>query len=306
MANDLWTDYRLLQQTAPEEFTCRIPEGLFGPEIDAWANGLGLGVLEKHFDWLWVREWDGTKAVERPVYLNPTLEERIEGYFRLARNRPDLFTPSGHCPILMDRYAMLSFTERTQKPVGLVFDNSPYYMVVSDLCGGVDRLYAYSRILYPDAQGNGTVIIPRLLRNGQPPLFGILHVFRHSIRMMSGGEFPRGFQAPGITPLENSAKELWEEFRISADRLSALTLLGHSRPDTGLSGGQVQIYLADVSGAPSQANIGHEGITESEWLTEEELLDRIRTGVILDGMTQTAMLLFQLYQHEHGRHGRIS
>lgn len=296
MPRDIWNYYRLRQRTAPEQFTCSIPEGLTEPEIDAWADGLGLGILEEYFDWFWVREWDGTKVVERPVYLNTSLEHRIEGYFRLAWERPDLFTPSEHCPLRMDRYAMLSFTEQTQKPVGLVFDNRPYYLVVSDLYDAGDELRPYGRVLYPDRQGNGTVIIPRLLRPGLPPLFGIIQVFRHSIRAMAGGEFPRGFQAPGITPAENAAKELWEEFHITANHLSGLTLLGHTRPDTGLSSGQVQIYLADISGVPQLANIGHEGIADSEWLTEDELLRRIRDGVILDGMTQTAMLLFRLHQ----------
>lgn len=296
MSNDAWTRYRARQCADPERFSCRVPEGLSDRETDAWANRLGLGVLEEHADWLWVREWDGGDVLERPVYLHPVLEQRIEGYFRLAGERPDQFTPSDHCPLRMDRHAMLSFTERTQKAVGLVFDNRPYYAVVSDLYDAGGTLRPYGRVLYPDRQGNGTVILPRLVREGQPPLFGIIHVFRHSIRALSGGEFPRGFQAPGITPAENAAKELWEEFGIPADRLTSLTLLGSTRPDTGLSGGQVQVYLADVSGAQVQARIGHEGIVESEWLTLEELLGRIRAGTLLDGMTQTAMLLYQLAQ----------
>ena len=293
MPRDIWSYYRMRQRTTPEQFLCRIPENLSETQIDAWADRLGLGILEEYFDWLWVREWDGTKVVERPVYLDPELERRIEGYFRLVWDRPDLFTPSEHCPIRIDRHEMLKFTEETQKPVGLIFDNRPYYMVVSDLFDAGGTLRPYGRVLYPDRQGNGTVIIPRLLREGQSPLFGIIHVFRHSIRAMAGGEFPRGFQAPGITPAENAAKELWEEFGITANHLINLTLLGHTRPDTGLSSGQVQIYLADITGTAVQARLGHEGIVKSEWITEEELLRRIREGEILDGMTQTAMLLYQ-------------
>lgn len=300
MSKDIWNDYRIRQKGDPTRFTSRVPEDLTDSEIDEWGSRLGLGILEENSDWLWVREWDGAEVVERPVYLNTLLEERIEGYFRLVAERPDLFTPSDRCPIRTDRYAMLSFT-KVGRSVGLVFDNRPYYLVVSDLHDAGGELRPYGRVLYPDRQGNGTVIIPRLLRSGEPSLFGIIHIFRHSIRTMTGGEFPRGFQVPGITPAENAGKELWEEFRIPVGSLSALTLLGHTRPDSGLSSGQVQIYLADISGVQPKANLGHEGIVESEWLTKDELLRRIHDGIILDGMTQTAILLLQLHQQESDR-----
>ena len=296
MARDCWNNYRMRQRFTPELFPCRIPQGLSESEIDTWADSLGLGILEEDFDWLWVREWDGEKVIERPVYIHPELEQRIEGYFRLAWDRPELFAPSDHFPLILDRRKMLQYSARNQMPVGLVFENPGRYMLVNDLFDSGSGPQFYSRVIYADRQGNGTVIIPRLLREGAAPLFGIIHVYRHPIRTMAGGEFPRGFQAPGISPAENAAKELWEEFRITANHLTALTLLGQTRPDTGLSSGQVQIYLADISGAAVQARLGHEGIVKSEWITEEDLLARIRSGEILDGMTQTAMLFYQLHK----------
>ena len=79
-------------------------------------------------------------------------------------------------------------------------------------------------MLYPDAKGNGTVIIPRLPRPGEELLFGILHIFRYTIRRMSGGEFPRGFLAPGLTPRANACKKLKEELGVPAGQLTELAL----------------------------------------------------------------------------------
>lgn len=240
-----------------------------------------------------LREWDGGNVIERPIYLDDELEHRIEGYLDLVKARPDLFAPSELMPICMDRLTMLHFTEETGHPVGLTFDNGIYYKVVADLIDAPTP-YAYARVLYPDAKGNGTVIIPRLLREGEKPLFGILHVFRHAIRAMAGGEFPRGFQASGITPEENAAKELREEFGIPVTRLMGLTCLGQPRAETGLSSGRVQIYLAALTGDPPRGTVGEEGIAGSEWIPQSELLRRIRQGEILDGFTQTAILLYTL------------
>ena len=42
--------------------------------------------------------------------------------------------------------------------------------------------------------------------------------------------------------------------------------------------------------------IQHACVEQKKWITEEELLARIRSGEILDGMTQTAMLFYQLHK----------
>lgn len=295
MPKDPWTYYRLCQRQFPKKFTCVIPNDLQDWAINDWAEELGLGIVDAGFDWLWVREWDRTQVIERPVYLNDELEQRIESYQALRLQHPEYFAPSEQVPIVTDRHEMLRFTERTGKPVGLVYDNAPYYQVAADLIGG-DHPKTYARVLYPNRQGNGTVIIPRLLRQGQPPLFGLLHIFRHPIRKLSGGEFPRGFLPEGVTPAENAARELWEEFGIPPHRIASLTLLGRSRPDTGILGsGEVLFYLADITGEPQNATQHHEGIIDSEWLTLDALLLRVRSGEVLDGMTQTALLLYQLH-----------
>lgn len=288
---DMWKKYLAYRTRFPGKFPSPVKKD---PDETERAIRFNLGVMEEHPRWLWVRDWDSGAVRERPVYLDDQAEQQIEGYFALVERRPDLFAASKLLPLNLDRRSMLTFWEETDRPVGLVFDNGQYYKVVADLIDA-PKPYAYARVLYPDAEGNGTVIIPRLLVQDGEPLFGILHLFRHTIRRMAGGEFPRGFQASGITPEENAVKELQEEFGVSIRQLTRLTLLGETRADTGLSSGQVQVYLADLTGPLPHPAVGEEGIAGAEWIRQSELFRRIRKGEILDGMTQTAVLLYTLF-----------
>ncbi|WP_297211806.1 NUDIX hydrolase [uncultured Flavonifractor sp.] len=281
---------------------CRRFPRAFGPNgaraLARWAElpperRTGLGVVAEHSRWLWVREWGPEGPEERPVYLDPRLEKQIEGYFALMADRPEQFTPSELYPICASRRQLLDFEEETGRPAGLVFDNLPYYQTVADLILG-DPPYLYGRVIYPDQAVGGTVMIP-LLETGEEPRYGLLQVYRHSLRGLSGGEFPRGYQCQGITPEENAKKELWEELGIPPDQVAELTLLGHTRPDTGLSGAMVSVYLARVTAAPTPS-LGYEGITGLEWLSRAELLRRLRAGEITDGLTQSAALLCLLAQ----------
>ena len=138
-----------------------------------------------------------------------------------------------------------------------------------------------------------------LLETADGPRYGLLQVYRHSLRGLSGGEFPRGYQCRGISPEENAKKELWEELGIPPEQVTELTFLGRSRPDTGLSGGSVSIYLARVAAAPAPS-LGYEGITGLEWLSREELLRRLEAGEITDGPTQSAILLCLLHARSAG------
>ena len=245
-------------------------------------------IVVKHERWLWVREQGSDGLWEHPVYLDPRLERQIEGYFALMESRPELFTFSELYPICTDRRTLLDFEEETGRPAGLVFDNLPYYQAVADLILE-DTPYIYGRVIYPDPSIGGTVMVP-MLETADGPRYGLLQVYRHSIRGPSGGEFPRGYQCQGISPEENAKKELWEELSIPPEQVAELTFLGRTRPDTGLSGASVSIYLARIS-APHAPRLGYEGITGLEWLSWKELLHRLRTGKITDGLTQSAALL---------------
>nr|WP_317326336.1 NUDIX hydrolase [uncultured Flavonifractor sp.] len=204
----------------------------------------------------------------------------IDCYLDLARQRPDLFTPNPDVSLVMDPAQLRAFAAESGRPVGLVFDNRPYYMVLADLCESGGRRYIYGRVVYPRPDTSGTVAIP--VHNGR---FGLLRIFRHAHRAECL-EFPRGYTEPDLTPEENIRKELAEEMGAA---VSAVRFLGQVRPDTGLSAGCAQVFLAEV--AQADAQVGHEGIRALLWLTGEELRREIAAGAVTDGFTLAALTL---------------
>ena len=205
----------------------------------------------------------------------------ITQYLHLAAQRPELFSPSEQIPLCLEEETLRAFAAATGKAVGVVYDNSPYYLVLADLCVGAgERLYTYARVIYPHSDSNGVVVIPRCGER-----FGLLSIFRHPPRAESGGEFPRGF-AEDLTPAENAAKELREEIGAHVDP-GTLVYLGDIQADTGLSAGRVQVFLACVEAASVPTDNG-EGIHGLSWLTEDQLRARIRDGALTDGLTLAA------------------
>ena len=60
--------------------------------------------------------------------------DSITQYFQLAARRPELFAPSDQIPLCIDEETLRNYSASTGKPVGVVYDNSPYYFVLADLC----------------------------------------------------------------------------------------------------------------------------------------------------------------------------
>ena len=206
----------------------------------------------------------------------------ITQYLHLAAQRPELFSPSEQIPLCLDEETLRAFAAATGKAVGVVYDNSPYYLVLADLCVGAgERFYTYARVIYPHSDSNGVVVIPRCGER-----FGLLSIFRHPPRAESGGEFPRGF-AEDLTPAENAAKELREEIGTHVDP-GTLVYLGDIQSDTGLSAGRVQVFLAQVDGDAAVPADNGEGIHGLRWVTEAELQAQIADGTITDGLTLAA------------------
>ena len=211
--------------------------------------------------------------------------DAITQYLQLAAQRPELFRPSEQIPLCLDENTLRSFSRSTGAPLGIVYDNSPYYLVVADLCvrsNGV--LYPYARVIYPYRDSNGVVVIP--CRDGR---FGLLSIFRHPPRKESGGEFPRGF-AEDLSPAENGVKELREELgvQLSPDQLE---YLGEIQPDSGLSAGTVQVFCAHISETAIPADNG-EGIHGIRWVTPQEMAQEVADGTITDGITLAAYLKY--------------
>ena len=82
--------------------------------------------------------------------------DAIDRYLQLADQRPELFRPSEQIPLCLDEEILRGYTASTGRPVGVVYDNLPYYLVLADLCVRESgELYTYARVIYPHSQSNG-------------------------------------------------------------------------------------------------------------------------------------------------------
>lgn len=208
--------------------------------------------------------------------------DTVSAYFQLVQERPELFIHCENVPLILDENQMRTFSEKTGKAMGLVYDNTPFYIVLADLCRGSKGLYSYARVIYSNPESSGCIAVVR--RAGQ---FGLLRIFRHAPRRWSL-EFPRGYAEDcTLTPEENVRKELSEELGVAAEECS-VTFLGNVRTDTGLSNGCAQIFLAEFKDTVCVHPADDEGIGGFVWAGEEELRQMICDGEITDGLTLAA------------------
>lgn len=219
------------------------------------------------------------ELVENNRAFYPPRQDPIKAYLALAAEKPELFAPNDTLPLCLDEDRIRAFSCTHNRPMGLVYSNLPFYSVVADLCGAEGKEFSYARVIYPNPT-NGAVAIPK---SGDK--FGLLRIFRH-IPRTECLEFPRGFATKNLSPQDNIRKELAEEMGAVVEDIRKLGMI---RADSGLSAGLADVYLAQVSQANAQ--IGHEGIRELLWVSEEELHSMIRSGAITDGFTLSALTL---------------
>ena len=218
--------------------------------------------------------------------------DSISAYFNFVKERPELFTVSDEIPLILDEDAMRKFSDETGKRMGLVYDNSPFYVVIADLCVNENGCkYSYSRVVYSNPKSSGGVAVPWC-----GGCFGLIRIFRHAPRCWCL-EFPRGFaEDDALTPEENIRKELAEEIGVQQDDC-CVTCIGSIRADSGLSSGKAQVFLAEILNLRQIKATGQEGIAGFQWVTEEKMGELIRTGAITDGFTLSALTLFHESRH---------
>ncbi len=220
--------------------------------------------------------------------------DTIKAYFQLVSQRPDLFTNSPEMELILDETQMRNFAQETGKSMGIVYDNSPYYLVLADLCRDQNGLFSYARVAYCNPQSNGAVAIPYC--NGN---LGLLTIFRHGPRTQMF-EFPRGFsERPKLTPQENILRELSEELGLAKEECT-VTFLGDIRADSGLCSGKVQIFLARITPLANILPGKEEGILGFSWVSEKQFREMIEEGLIEDAYTIAAYAKWICAQKESG------
>ncbi|MCP3805284.1 NUDIX hydrolase [Allokutzneria sp. A3M-2-11 16] len=149
---------------------------------------------------------------------------------------------------------------------------------------GSDGLY--SVVDKPDF----AVVIP-LEDNG----FHLVEQYRYPVRRRSW-EFPSGSFPPGITgaPEDMAVAELAEETGLVAGRMEEL---GYLHCANGMSGVGAHVFLAtDLTGGEPNREATEQDMRQ-QWFPRAEVERMVRGGVITDGPTLAAYLMWTL----HGR-----
>ena len=212
--------------------------------------------------------------------MNNIVEPELKEYFRLMKERPELFSASKLLPIETDIEKIKRFIEESNRKIGVLY-KSDYNMLVTDLIRRNDgSYYVYERII-PAKKGGITAIV-RYNKN-----FILLKQFRHAIREYQHA-FVRGFGENGISEKENALKEIYEELGIG---VKSCEYAGEIIADSGLSGGRTSVFICDTDEMPVKKQ--DEGIADFILLSEEELEEWIAAKKINDSFTLAAYSLYK-------------
>lgn len=104
-------------------------------------------------------------------------EKCLDDYFDLMRERPHAFMQSPILSIVTDRQRMVTFMEKTQKQLGVVY-KSPFHLMVVDLVANANGVedFAYERLL-PTVEKGAVVCLVEYDNK-----IVLERVFRHAIR----------------------------------------------------------------------------------------------------------------------------
>lgn len=101
-------------------------------------------------------------------------------------------------------------------------------------------------------------------------------------------EFIRGFKKPGETPEQAAVREVKEE--INCD-VKMVELIGCVEPDSGIIENAIDIVEVEIENVAQVSPSDFEGIKRVVFLTENEVIQRIRTNEIKDGYTLSAFAI---------------
>lgn len=103
-------------------------------------------------------------------------------------------------------------------------------------------------------------------------------------------EIVAGIREAGEPAMEAAERELREETGYSAPDLTPLGALNAS---PGYTSEHIELFYAEVTGEPDELMMDPDERVETVALTESDVLERIRSGRILDSKTLAAWLLYE-------------
>ncbi len=180
----------------------------------------------------------------------------------------------GEIEILRDPEKIAAAIKKTGREVGLVYEDR-YWSWINDPVQFPNGSFGiYSRIIFPGTLSGfvGSAVVP-LLKDG---CIALNCNFRHATRSWEL-EIPRGFSNEGEMAEEAARRELVEETGLTAGNLH---FLGKMAPDSGLSSGLVNIFMAEVDRQTRATPEESEAIEGIVLFTVDQLREGLCQGFI--------------------------
>lgn len=214
------------------------------------------------------------------------MEKRLDMYFDLATRKRYLFKGSRLGEIILERERVVKYEMATGEKVGVIFDNEPEYVIVTDVIEG-ERVFTQTRII-PLYSMKNKVVVPVWCREEKEPLLGFCNVFRHGINKYSGLAFPACRANDWGYMRFRDVEEFAERYKACEDNVIEVAYLGETVGDGNDSAMETIMRIVKLSGDEEPCD------SEIIWLTESEAEERIKRGEINDTNTLAAMLLYKL------------
>jgi ADP-ribose pyrophosphatase len=209
----------------------------------------------------------------------PELSQELVEYYKLARERPELFSQTGELEIILDEKQILSYEKQhVGKKIGVLY-KSDYNMLVVDLVKNSASTFAYERLV-PTSKGVSVVVMPRYHDK-----YILLKQYRHAMRDYQIA-FPRGYGEDNTSASDNAVKELREEIGAT---VSSTMILGNVIANSGISGDKTAIIACEVENYDKTKR--EEGTVEILELTSEQLKEKTKDNTITDAYTLSALAL---------------
>ncbi|WP_331774454.1 NUDIX hydrolase [Sulfurospirillum sp. 1612] len=122
----------------------------------------------------------------------------------------------------------------------------------------------------------------------------LLELYRYGINAISW-EFPRGYIEDNESLSECAIRELYEEANIIFNKeTDQIIQLGETAVNSSIMASKVSLFLVKINHTIDIKLQNNENIKSISWITQKEIQDYIKNGIIIDSFTINTLMFYNL------------